>query len=87
MFKDAFNDVSSGGDPGFTCCLELNDPSATANERIDLVLYRGPFGVRSLRVVGNDPATGLHPRRPVGRRSHRRALGPRPVTAFDRGLS
>jgi endonuclease/exonuclease/phosphatase family metal-dependent hydrolase len=56
-FRDAYLD-GGGSDAGATCCQDddLMNPLSKASERIDLVLYRGPFRVRSVRVVGSDPA-------------------------------
>ncbi len=51
------------GEPGFTCCQadDLMNPTSTADERIDLTLYRGSFRPTSVEVVGTDPATDRTP--------------------------
>ena len=61
-YHDAFDDVTVDGN-GFTCCQaeDLRNPESQANERIDLVLYRGRFRVTDLSVPGTDPATGRTP--------------------------
>jgi len=61
-YHDAFDDVTVDGN-GFTCCQaeDLENPESAANERIDLVLYRGRFRVTDLSVPGTDPATGRTP--------------------------
>lgn len=46
------------GDPGSTCCQDAdlrNEPSALS-ERLDLVLFKGPFAVTDVDIVGDDPA-------------------------------
>jgi endonuclease/exonuclease/phosphatase family metal-dependent hydrolase len=54
-------------EPGYTCCIEgtLTDPTPTFDERLDLVLFRGPFATTDIAIVGNDPAdrtpSGLWP--------------------------
>jgi endonuclease/exonuclease/phosphatase family metal-dependent hydrolase len=58
-FTDAWSRVGSGD--GFTCCVRLTDADATAESRIDLILYRGSFKPKSIEVVGNDPSTGRTP--------------------------
>jgi len=60
-YRDAFNDAGSG--EGFTCCQadDLKNPASNANERIDLVLYRGRFRVNDVTVPGTDPDTGRTP--------------------------
>jgi len=57
-YHDAFD--MGGTDDGFTCCQadDLKNPASNANERIDLVLYRGRFRVNDVTVQGTDPATG-----------------------------
>ncbi len=44
---------------GFTCCRApgLDEPEASLDVRLDVVLYRGDFEVRDARVVGNEPRT------------------------------
>jgi len=61
-FKDAFPQTA-GGAPGFTCCQTdaLTNPVSAANERIDLILSRGPVRVKSVEVVGADPVLGRTP--------------------------
>ncbi|OPG10431.1 hypothetical protein B1L11_23735 [Microbispora sp. GKU 823] len=55
------------GDPGFTCCQapDLRNPVSSLTHRIDLVLLREAFGVKSVDLVGNRPAdrtpSGLWP--------------------------
>ena len=54
-------------DPGFTCCQAENvlNPTSLLNHRIDLVLFRGGFGVADISLIGNQPAdrtaSGLWP--------------------------
>ena len=54
-------------DPGFTCCQAENvlNPTSLLNHRIDLVLFRGGFGVADMSLIGNQPAdrtsSGLWP--------------------------
>jgi endonuclease/exonuclease/phosphatase family metal-dependent hydrolase len=54
-------------DPGFTCCQAENllNPTSLLNRRIDLVLFRGAFGVSDISLIGNQPAdrtgSGLWP--------------------------
>ncbi|MBX6382729.1 MAG: endonuclease/exonuclease/phosphatase family protein [Microbispora sp.] len=54
-------------DPGFTCCQapDLRNPVSSLTRRIDLVLFRGEFGVKSIDVIGDRPAdrtpSGLWP--------------------------
>jgi hypothetical protein len=47
----------AGTDDGFTCCQlsTLTNPSSLLDERIDLVLYRGPFEVLAIDVTGGVP--------------------------------
>jgi endonuclease/exonuclease/phosphatase family metal-dependent hydrolase len=61
-FKDTFAQAAAGR-PGFTCCQadDLRNPTSAANERIDLILSRGPVRVKSVEVVGDDPVTGRTP--------------------------
>jgi len=58
-FTDSWTRVGSGS--GFTCCVPLTDAEATADSRIDLVLYRGSFKPTSIEVLGTDPATSRTP--------------------------
>lgn len=46
------------GDPGFTCCHEetLDNPTSGHDERIDLVLTKGPWGHFASDILGEDPA-------------------------------
>ncbi len=46
------------GDPGFTCCHNetLTNPTSEHDERIDLVMTRGPWGHFSSDVLGEDVA-------------------------------
>ncbi len=54
-------------DPGYTCCQNANllNPTSLLNERLDLILFRGPFAVSDVVLVGDDPAdktpSGLWP--------------------------
>jgi endonuclease/exonuclease/phosphatase family metal-dependent hydrolase len=54
-------------DPGFTCCQaeDLLNPTSLLSHRIDLVLFRGGFGVADISLIGNRPAdrtsSGLWP--------------------------
>lgn len=66
-FVDAWSQANLG-DPGLTCChLELlnNPDSSVFTRRIDLVLFRGGFGVVGAERVGEEPAdktsSGLWP--------------------------
>ncbi len=60
-YRDAFDQGGTGS--GFTCCQadDLQNPASNANERIDLVLYRGRFRVNDVTVLGTDPDTGRTP--------------------------
>jgi len=60
-YRDAFDTGGTGS--GFTCCQadDLQNPASNANERIDLVLYRGRFRVNDVTVLGTDPDTGRTP--------------------------
>ena len=64
-FTDAWDVAGSG--PGFTCCQDslIRNPESQLTRRIDLVLFRGDFGVIGIDVVGADPAdrtpSGLWP--------------------------
>ena len=65
-FTDAWQSKRAP-DPGFTCCQAQNllNPTSLLNERIDLVLFRGGFGVADISLIGNQPAdrtsSGLWP--------------------------
>ena len=65
-FTDAWRSKRSP-DPGFTCCQAENllNPTPLLNRRIDLVLFRGGFGVADISLIGNRPAdrtsSGLWP--------------------------
>jgi endonuclease/exonuclease/phosphatase family metal-dependent hydrolase len=56
-----------GPDPGFTAhqAENLLNPTSLLNHRIDLVLFRGGFGVADISLIGNQPAdrtsSGLWP--------------------------
>ncbi|WP_167530307.1 endonuclease/exonuclease/phosphatase family protein [Microbispora hainanensis] len=56
-FADAWK-LRRPGDPGFTCCQapDLRNPVSSLTRRIDLVLFRGAFGVKNINVVGNREA-------------------------------
>jgi endonuclease/exonuclease/phosphatase family metal-dependent hydrolase len=61
MLGGGFRDVWSSthpGDPGFTCCHNetLTNPASEHDERIDLVMTRGPWGHFSADILGEDPA-------------------------------
>lgn len=64
-FSDAW-DVAGTGD-GYTCCQAdaLTNPASLLDTRIDVVLYRGDFGVTAFDVTGDDPddrtGSGLWP--------------------------
>jgi Endonuclease/Exonuclease/phosphatase family len=65
-FADAWP-IKRAPDPGFTCCQapDVRNPTSLLNHRIDLVLFRGRFGVADISLVGNTPAdrtpSGLWP--------------------------
>ena len=65
-FTDAWRS-KRGLDPGFTCCQAENvlNPTSLLNQRSDLVLFRGAFGVADISLIGNQPAdrtsSGLWP--------------------------
>jgi hypothetical protein len=65
-FSDAWR-VRRAPDPGFTCCQAANllNPTSLLDQRIDLVMVRGGFGVTDIRLIGNQPAdrtvSGLWP--------------------------
>jgi endonuclease/exonuclease/phosphatase family metal-dependent hydrolase len=51
--EDAWAEVHAGS-PGYTCCQEelLTNPTSLLDQRIDVILYRGNFDVKSADVVG-----------------------------------
>lgn len=53
--------VGRGGDPGYSCCQAENLRNATSalGRRIDLVLFRGDFGVNDIAGVGAKPSARL----------------------------
>jgi endonuclease/exonuclease/phosphatase family metal-dependent hydrolase len=59
-FVDAWN-VARPAEEGLTCCQDpwLRNPVSDLTSRIDLVLTRGAFRVRDVRVVGDEPDPGL----------------------------
>jgi endonuclease/exonuclease/phosphatase family metal-dependent hydrolase len=61
-FVDAWDVAQPPGD-GLTCCQDpdLRNGTSDLTSRIDLVLTRGDFGVKDVRVVGDEPDTGLSP--------------------------
>jgi len=65
-FDDAWTQTRPG-DPGYTCCQDalLLNPVSQADERIDLLLYRGDVQAASTDIVGENPAdrtpSGLWP--------------------------
>jgi endonuclease/exonuclease/phosphatase family metal-dependent hydrolase len=65
-FDDAWSQTRPG-DPGYTCCQDalLLNPVSQADQRIDLVLYRGDVRAASTDIVGENPAdrtpSGLWP--------------------------
>jgi endonuclease/exonuclease/phosphatase family metal-dependent hydrolase len=65
-FTDAWQSKRAP-DPGFTCCQaeNLSNPTSQLSHRIDLVLFRGAFGVADISLIGNQPAdrtsSGLWP--------------------------
>jgi endonuclease/exonuclease/phosphatase family metal-dependent hydrolase len=64
-FVDAWSQAGVGD--GSTCCQadDLLNPNSMLSSRIDFILFRGDFTVRSVDVVGEDPAnrtpSGLWP--------------------------
>jgi Endonuclease/Exonuclease/phosphatase family len=52
-FSDAWR-VKRAPDPGFTCCQADNllNQTSQLNQRIDLVLFRGAFGVTDISLIG-----------------------------------
>ena len=65
-FEDAWT-VAHGDEPGLTCCqaADLRNPESALYERIDLVLFRGPFEVLTVDRTGETPeartTSGLWP--------------------------
>jgi hypothetical protein len=65
-FHDAWS-VAFPGDSGLTCCHDelLLEPVSSFTARLDLVLFRGDFGVTRVDLVGENPAdrtaSGLWP--------------------------
>jgi endonuclease/exonuclease/phosphatase family metal-dependent hydrolase len=65
-FTDAWRS-KRGADPGFTAhqAENLLNPTSLLSHRIDLVLFRGAFGVTDINLIGNQPsdrtASGLWP--------------------------
>jgi endonuclease/exonuclease/phosphatase family metal-dependent hydrolase len=65
-FTDAWQSKRAP-DPGFTCCQadNLSNPTSQLSHRIDLVLFRGAFGVTDISLIGNRQAdrtiSGLWP--------------------------
>jgi hypothetical protein len=53
-FLDAWKQKRAA-DPGFTCCQapNLQNTVSLLNHRIDLVLFRGAFGIADIHLVGN----------------------------------
>lgn len=70
-FADAWNELNAA-DPGYTCCNAptLDNPTATLDERIDLVLTRNGINALSVSRVGHlakdQTASGLWPSDHVG---------------------
>lgn len=58
-FDDTYPAVSDGAS-GYTCCQsdDLANTESTADERIDLVLSRGSWRVRSVDIIGSDRELG-----------------------------
>jgi hypothetical protein len=56
-FADAWP-IKRAPDPGFTCCQapDLLNTTSLLNHRIDLILFRGGFGVADIGLVGNTPS-------------------------------
>ena len=56
-FKDAWKEKYPSL-PGLTCCQDpdLLNPTSLLTQRVDLILYRGDFSVRDIKVVGNMPS-------------------------------
>jgi hypothetical protein len=65
-FSDAWR-VKRAPDPGFTAhqAENLLNPTSELSQRIDLVLFRGGFGVADINLIGNLPtdrtSSGLWP--------------------------
>jgi endonuclease/exonuclease/phosphatase family metal-dependent hydrolase len=65
-FSDAWQ-VRRAPDPGFTDhqAANLLNPTSSLTHRVDLVLFRGGFGVADISLIGNQPgdrtASGLWP--------------------------
>ena len=60
LVQGGFSDAWSRLHPtaaGFTCCQSetLNDPTSALDERIDLILHRGPISAVSATLRGEDP--------------------------------
>ncbi len=53
-FKDAWAALGTAA-PGYTCCQlnSLLNPKSMLNQRIDLIFFRGPFMVKSMKVTGD----------------------------------
>jgi endonuclease/exonuclease/phosphatase family metal-dependent hydrolase len=66
LLTKTFRDLAAGlpaPATDFTCCQapDLANPESSAGERIDLVLSRGAFRMKSARPVGTDPAADRTP--------------------------
>ena len=65
-FTDAWRSKRAP-DPGFTCCQAgtLLNPTSQLDRRIDLVVFRGPFSVADIDIIGDQQAdrtaSGLWP--------------------------
>jgi endonuclease/exonuclease/phosphatase family metal-dependent hydrolase len=65
-FADAWL-IKRAPDPGFTCCQapDLHNATSLLNHRIDLILFRGGFGVADIKLIGTTSAdrtpSGLWP--------------------------
>jgi endonuclease/exonuclease/phosphatase family metal-dependent hydrolase len=59
-FADAW-EIAEPNDSGYTWPLFLDSPSIFTDpaERLDLVLFRGPFRVSGTDILGEDPATDV----------------------------
>lgn len=55
-FSDAW--TAAGQGPGYTCCQQPNllNPASMLQDRIDFVLFRGPFAALAADVTGDEPA-------------------------------
>jgi endonuclease/exonuclease/phosphatase family metal-dependent hydrolase len=65
MINAGFTDAWQGKrapDPGFTCCQadNLSNPTSQLSHRIDLVLFRGAFGVADISLIGNQQTDRTH---------------------------